>query len=151
MWRDIASALRTYRSALLTAFDTTGFPFSIRCTPVCDQANHRLWITLPADTAILPGKASLLMHSHDEQLWNYREFLIRGTLIKEDGRWSFTPTSACGGPAMHGTLNCIRQLRAMRATAARYLKHRGLPRPSVPWDDIQRLHREAAERGNTSK
>jgi hypothetical protein len=145
MWDDIYQALETHDSAVLTAFDASGFPFSIRCKPVVDRANKRLLVELPNPTEIQPGKAGLLMHSHNDELWDLVQFLLRGTLVRGGDGWYFVPASAHGTPRVPGALDTMRQLRAMRGTADRYLKHRGLPRPEVPWDDIQRLHEEAAD------
>jgi hypothetical protein len=145
MWDEILDGLEQHETALLTGFDEDGFPFSIRCQPTAERKNRRLLIDIPDSARIQPGKASVLMHSHNEELWDLIQFLIRGTLVKTDEGHYFVPASVSGSPRKAGALDAIKTLRAIRRRGNAYLNNRNLPRPEVPWDDIQRFQQRAAE------
>jgi hypothetical protein len=145
MWDEILDALEAHDSALLTGYDEHGFPFSVRCTPMADRKNRRLTIELPASADIQAGRASILMHSHNEELWDLVQFLIRGTLVKASQGHYFVPASTIGSPRKASGLEAIKTLRTVRRRGNAYLKHRNIDRPQVPWDDIHRLQGRAAE------
>ncbi len=146
MWDEILDALEAHDSALLTGFDENGFPFSVRCMPMADRKNRRLTIELPRNAdQIQPGKASLLMHSHNEDLWDLAQFLIRGTLVRTGDGHYFVPASTIGAPRPASGLDAIKTLRTIRHRGNAYLNHRNIERPSVPWDDIHRLQERAEE------
>ena len=145
MWDEILDALEAHDSALLTAYDADGFPFSVRCMPTADRQNRRLNVEIPSAAGIQPGRASILMHSHNEELWDLAQFLIRGTLVKGQNGHYFVPASVSGSPTPPGALAAIKTLRALRQRGNTYLKQRGINRPSVPWDDIDQLQKRAEE------
>ena len=86
MWAEIIRHLYEFESAVLSGLDEEGYPFSGRCRPYPDTSGAEvLKIWLPPGTPVRPGPSSLLCHSHDENLWNLKSFLVRGTLAREDG------------------------------------------------------------------
>jgi hypothetical protein len=145
MWDNILDALELHDTALLNGYDEHGFPFSIRCMPVADRRNRRLWIEIPNGSGIQPGRASILMHSHNEELWDLVQFLIRGTLVKTSEGHYFVPASVNGSPRPAGGMDAIRTLRGIRRRGNAYLEHRNIPRPQVPWDDVKQLQERAQE------
>jgi hypothetical protein len=145
MWDEILRALERYDNAVLTGFDEDGFPFSVRCVPSAQPQEHRIGVEVPQQSGIQPGRASLLMHSHNEELWDLTSVLIRGTLVHSRSGWYLAPASVQGNPEVAGMVEQFKSLFRMRKTAGRYLERRNIDRPKVPWTDIQRLQREAAE------
>jgi len=92
MWAEITKHLYRFESAVLSGLDEAGYPFSVRCRPYPDASGAEvLTVWLPPDTPLRPGPASLLCHSHDENLWNLESFLVRGVLVRDAGGWSFHP------------------------------------------------------------
>lgn len=143
MWDEIVAGLAEHQEAVLTGVDARGYPFSIRCRPVADQARRALHIdALRDDGAIQPGSASLMCHSHNEELWELKAFMIRGDLQRAGEAWLFEPQAYLPGL---GYGNQFRDLMSSRRATRKYLKKRGLPRPSVRWDQITALRKEAEE------
>ena len=80
MWAEFSNFLTTFKSAVITGIDSTGYPMSTRCQVQIDAASQTLRLTMPAGVSIQPGAASLLVHSHDANLWNQRSYMVRGQL-----------------------------------------------------------------------
>jgi hypothetical protein len=138
MWAEITRHLYRFESAVLSGLDEEGYPFSVRCRPYSDVSGAGvLTVWLPPGTPLRPGPASLLCHSHDENLWNLESFLLRGHLVKDAGGWSFEPGQFIPGAGIGGHLGKIRFLTGSRRRARRYLEQRGLARPRIPWDEIK--------------
>ena len=137
MWAEITKHLYQFESAVLSGLDEEGYPFSVRCRPYPDTFGPDvLTVWLPPGTPIRPGPASLLCHSHDENLWNLKSFLVRGVLLRDAGGWTFEPGQFIPGAGIGGMPAMIRFLAGSRRNAGRYLKKRGLKRPHIPWDEI---------------
>jgi hypothetical protein len=137
MWAEISRHLYQFESAVLSGLDEEGYPFSVRCRPYTDVSGAGvLTVWLPPGTPVQPGPASLLCHSHDENLWNLKSFLVRGDLVKDVGGWSFEPSRFIPGTGIGGLPAMIRFLFNSRRNASRYLQERNLARPSIPWDEI---------------
>jgi hypothetical protein len=141
-------ALRRFQSFVLTGVDPAGYPISLRCQPQVDSDTMVLRVTAPAWFDVRPGPASLMSHSHDEQLWNLQGFLARGTLERTGDTLAFRPTSfavnAGGGP-----LDVLRLMRDTRRAAAAYLRRRNLARPRIPWDKVEAA-KKLANRGRST-
>jgi hypothetical protein len=136
MWDDIVRNLADFPTAVLTAVDDTGYPFSVRCTPEPDDSTQTLRFHLPEGTGIRVGPAGLLCHRHDEQLWNLKSFLVPGNLERDARGWMLRPRRFVPGAGIGGLLGLLRFVRAGRRRTRRYLEKRGLARPTVPWDRI---------------
>lgn len=136
MWAEITDHLYGFESAVLSGLDKAGYPFSVRCRPYPDKSGAEvLTVWLPPGVPIRPGPASLLCHSHDENLWSLESFLVRGVLYKDAGGWSFEPGQFIPGAGIGGLLGKIRFFTGSRRRAHHYLQKRGLALPSIPWDD----------------
>jgi hypothetical protein len=146
MWDKILDALERHDDAVLTGYDEEGFPFSVRCAPSADWRNRRLLVDVPASSGIQPGRASILMHSHNEELWELVQFLVRGTLVKTKEGYYFVPAHVNGSPRPAAGLDPLRTMKAIRRRGNAYLNKRGIPRPEVPWNDIHRLQERARQR-----
>lgn len=85
--------------------------------------------------------ANLLVHGHDDQLGRLRQSGLVGTLETRDEHVVLRPTRLLAGAGAESTtpLSLARTLRRLRGTTQRYLDHRGLSRPSVPWAEYRRL------------
>ncbi|HLH24714.1 MAG TPA: hypothetical protein VK066_19505 [Chloroflexota bacterium] len=136
MWVKLVRELGRYDSAVLTGLDAAGYPYSVRCQPDPDAASQTLRVRLAAETPLQPGPASLLCHRHDEVLWNQRSFLARGRLVRQGDAWMFQPTQLVPGIGVEGVKGLVRFVITARRNARRYLAARHLPRPRIPWADI---------------
>jgi hypothetical protein len=144
MWAEISEKVSKFESLVLTGLDQDGFPFSLRCRPQADPVRQRFLLDVPAGIPIQQGRASLLGHSHNEQMWNLKSFLVRGRLEEKDGVWALYPEGYFSGDAASPG-EMFKKLRQARGTSKRYLEQRGLSRPKIPWDEIRRLWAEAKE------
>ena len=81
------------------------------------------------------------MHGHDDQLGRLRQSGLVGTLESRDEHVVLRPTRVLAGAGAESTtpVSLARTLRRLRRTTQRYLDHRGLSRPTVPWAEYRRL------------
>jgi hypothetical protein len=145
VWDEILDALELHDSALLSGCDANGFPFNVRCVPTAETRTRRIALDIPDQAGIVPGKASLLMHSHDEELWNLAQFLVRGTLVRTAEGCYFVPASTSGSPRPSSMIEGMKNLWAMRKRANSYMRRRGIDRPKVPWDEVRTLQDRAEQ------
>lgn len=143
MWPEIRRYLARFPSAVLTALDSAGFPFSIRCNPCIDDELAALRLAIPTGLDLQPGPASILCHSHNPFLWNLRSFLVRGSLERVDGSYVFRPLRFVPGIGVDGLVGMVRFATSKRRAADRYLRDRGLQRPTVRWDQLKRIQADA--------
>ena len=136
MWNEFAKFFPTFKSAVLTGFDATGYPVSLRVQPQLDATRQVVRLTIPAGVEVRAGNASLLMHSHDDTLWNQRSYMLRGQLQQTDAGWQLQPESYTPGMGVHGIRGLIGFVRNARRNAAQYLQKRNLARPKIPWEQI---------------
>lgn len=146
MWDEIEKYLPTFPSAVLNALDAEGRPYSVRCRPGIERSERLLRLDLAAESALRPGPASLLCHSHDERLWNLNSFLVRGRLDRTENGRTFVAERFVPGGGIGGPLGTVKAFVGMRRTATRYLRKRGLPRPPIPWNEIEALKGKAQRR-----
>lgn len=120
-------------AAVLTAVDPSGYPVSTVCRPVPSPDGSHLVVVAPDWFEFVDGPASLSAHSHDDKLWNMREFLAKGS-VRRGSTAEFTPISFT--VLVTGKIS-LRFLRDTRRAAATHLRRRGLARPTIPWDVIE--------------
>lgn len=125
-----------HSSAVLSLLDADGVPLLHRTGSVRRPDGYA--VTVPPDASVVPGRAGLLVHRHNDKLAGIQQTLVRGDLIQDNGSWVLRPTSVTQ-PAGRGPRDTLATLRKCRATAARYLSRRGLSRPAVPWPDYRAL------------
>jgi hypothetical protein len=138
--------LAHFPSAVLTGRDSEGYPLSLRCQPKVDLGRHVLRVSVLPTLPLEAGPAGLLCHEHDERLAHQRSFLVRGTLTREGEEWLFQPVEIIPGLGFGGPLGMLRFIRDARLAAYRYLAHRQLKRPRIPWDDINAVKARAKEK-----
>jgi len=143
MWTEIEKYLPQFESSVLNARDAEGYPYSVRCRPEQDRPAGVLRIDSAEETNLQPGPASLLCHNHDEELWNQRIFLLRGELEEAGEGHVFRPEKFIPSIGIGGPIGVMRTLLGMRKASAAYLKRRGLPRPRIPWAEIEAVKKEA--------
>ena len=131
--------LRSFRDAVLTGINAQGYPVSVRCHPQVDKTEQVLRVHLPADIQILPGPAGLLCHSHDAKLWHLKSFVLQGTLEHQKDISLFHVQRFLPGINMPGSPGPLTILMYARSTMKQILRKRGLPQPSIPWDQIKQL------------
>lgn len=131
----VRGALARFPDAVLTGRDADGAPVSVRCRPVPDGGRLRI----PGAPGVDPvaGPASLLAHSHDENLWTLRSVVVRGELAVHGDTWVLTPSAVVPGTGLAGPLGDLRAFVAARRRAGRWLARRGLPRPRIPWEHFR--------------
>lgn len=122
------SVLKAYSSAVLGGGDSGGVPQLLRVHPRPGEGGYR--VDLPADTAIVPGPASLLVHRHDALLANGSFALVRGELTGGPGEWLLVPSRLV---VPFDPAKAVAGLRRTRRSAKSYLAHRGLRRPKIDW------------------
>ena len=153
MWADISRYLPKFNSAVLSGLDTAGRPFSVRCHTQADSANQVLRLQTDAvgfaqwAAPLEPGPACLLFHKHDDRLWNLLSFVVRGTLERNEQGWALRPVQFIPGVGIGGLMSYVRFLVDGRRTTNRYLRKRGLARPSIPWHEWQEVFDQAKEAG----
>jgi hypothetical protein len=123
-----ASVLGAYASAVLGGGDAGGAPSLLRVHPRPGEGGYR--VELPADTALVPGPASLLVHRHDDLLADARFALVRGELTGGPGEWLLVPSRLI---EPFDAAKAVSGLRRTRRAAKSYLAHRGLRRPRIDW------------------
>ena len=134
MWAEIEKNLATFETGVLNARDAVGYPYSVRCRPWPDHQAGVVRLGPVAGQEIQPGPAGLLCHSHNEELWDLKVFLVRGTVERTEDGLIFRPERAVTGTGLRAV---VRMLVGARKAAAAYLKKRGLERPQIPWDEIE--------------
>jgi prepilin-type N-terminal cleavage/methylation domain-containing protein len=72
--------------------------------PRIDPFERVLPVEIPGGTPVQPGPASLLCHRHDENLWNLKSLLVRGTLTRGGGGWIFRPERFVPGAGIGGPM-----------------------------------------------
>ncbi len=134
MWAELEKNLAAFETAVLNSTDPDGYPYSVRCRPRQDPSAGVLRFDLAGGEAVRPGPASLLCHTHDEELWNQKVFLLTGRLEGVGRERVFRPERPIGGIGFRAA---ARMLVGARKTTKAYLKKRGLARPRIPWDEVE--------------
>ncbi|WP_433828051.1 pyridoxamine 5'-phosphate oxidase family protein [Actinoplanes sp. CA-015351] len=134
-----AEALASFDSVVLTAVDESGAPVLLRTTVTAEEGGYR--VAVPGDVPVAAGPAGLLVHRHDDKLWNLYNASVRGELVADQGGWLLRPERLVEPGARHkaGALDQLRILRATRAATKNYLNRRGLARPSIPWAEYRTI------------
>lgn len=138
MWPNIRKHTAPFASAVLTGLDAEGYPFSVRCIPTFDDNEQVLRIAPAAGEHVTAGQASLLFHSHNDQLWDLQIVQVLGTLEARGEAWAFRPERLLGDGG--SAWKAIQMIVGARRTTRRYLAKRGLARPRIPWDRIRSLY-----------
>ena len=101
MWnKELVACARAYTSGVLTLVQESGYPLSVRCTPIFDDAAEIVTLPdLPPITTGAQGKACLLFHRHKADLSGQYELMIKGELTNDDGAITFRPTGSSQGQA----------------------------------------------------
>lgn len=141
MWADLVAALGQFDDAVVSSVGPDGYPVSVRVRLQPEADTQRLLLADGLPDGLAAGPASVLCHSHDQQLWHLRSVLVRGVLEQSEHGWALRPTAVVPGNGMAGALGDARTFLAARRRAARYLTHRALQRPAVPWGDVTALRR----------
>jgi hypothetical protein len=143
MWPEIVKSLGKFPSAVLTGVDRDGYPFSMRCNPQIDESRRVLHILRADDSRIQPGRANLLCHSHNEQLWDLKSFQVLGRIDETEQSWIFHPERFIPGTGLEGQVGQMKGLFKARQDAAKYLQKHGLARPRINWEEYEKVKKEA--------
>lgn len=137
-----ADLLARFSTAVLGTVDATGAPHLTRTTVTAAPDGFEVH---PAEEAeATEGPASLLVHRHDEKLSGLYNALVCGRLSAPgDGRRLLVPERVIEPNGTGRARDAVRLLRTTRKATQRYLERRGLDRPTVPWNEYQRLARES--------
>jgi hypothetical protein len=138
VWGEAAKWVGKFAEGVVTAVDVRGYPVSVRQTSLpYDAASGVMAVVMPDALQAQPGPASLLVHTHDDLLWNQQAAQLRGRLERGDAGWRFVTTS-------FEPPSIWKQLRGIGRSATSYLARRGLPRPPVDYAAIERLWERAS-------
>jgi hypothetical protein len=141
--------LSDFESIVPTGIDAEGYPYGVRNRPRIDPFERALLVDIRLETPVGPGPASLLCHRHDENLWNLKSLLVRGTLVRGDGEWTFRPERFVPGAGIRGA-DGDGALRRGRAQDGRALPGEAWSgTPAYPLGRDQR-DQSADQRGTTS-
>lgn len=141
---DLAAILQEYPSAVISGVGQDGYPLSLRCNPLLDQSQAVLKIQLPANLPLADGEASLLCHSHNEQLFDLRSVTIEGRLEKAGDIWQFHATKVTQIMGRSKFLEFIEDvILKPRRNTRKYLKKANLPRPKIAWARLKALAAES--------
>ncbi|MFC4066916.1 pyridoxamine 5'-phosphate oxidase family protein [Actinoplanes subglobosus] len=134
-----AEVLDSFGSVVLTAVDPAGAPVLLRTTVGAEPGGYR--ITVPDGVKLAAGPAGLLVHRHDDRLWNLYNANVRGELTADGDGWLLKPDRLVepGARSRPSALDQFRILRETKAATRRYLQRRGLPRPVIPWADYRAI------------
>ncbi|GAA0274635.1 hypothetical protein GCM10010302_10270 [Streptomyces polychromogenes] len=132
-----AEQLGRLPSAVLAARDASGAPVLARTRPRPTRSGYL--VEVPADCAVEPGPASLLVHRHDALLNHMYNALVRGDLRHTDEGWLLTPSTVIEPMGSGRASDALRVLRQTKRSTDRYLRRRGLRRPKVQWDRFRAL------------
>jgi hypothetical protein len=133
MWDNLKHQIQSFSSAVLTTRDATGYPVSVRTSCVIDDQRQAVGVTMPAAVDAQAGPASLLLHRHNEQLWDLRIVVVRGELVHHGDAWVFRPQPRPPDPS------AFRMILNYRKAANAYVRKRGLARPRIPWDRLKAI------------
>ena len=148
---DALRQLSTFPSAVLATCDPDGAP-RLRGVRVTGSAGDELALDVPEpDDELRPGPASLLAHSHDEQLWSLRSVGVVGELLAGGQRWTFHPERIVGDSGRASPVAILRQMRGLRGTARAYLERRSLERPQIPWPAVRALKSDVSAGGTEQR
>jgi Pyridoxamine 5'-phosphate oxidase len=136
---DALQGLAAFPSAVLGTRDADGMPrlARVRATGPADGA--ALALDAHGADGLRPGPASLLAHSHDEELSSQRSVAVLGELSGPGTGWTFAPQRVIPGMGDTSPLTMFRTVRDLRRTARGYLERRSLTRPEIPWSDVRQL------------
>ncbi|MFG2635962.1 hypothetical protein ACGFX8_19085 [Streptomyces sp. NPDC048362] len=134
-----ARLIARYPTAVLGAGDAYRSPLLARVRPRVTADGFA--IPASALEGAAPGRASLLVHRHDELLGGMHNALIRGDLVSDGDGWTLVPRRVVEPTGSGRRRDALRTLRAARRSTARYLREHELRRPRVRWDDFQALAR----------
>jgi len=137
MWDEIEKYLPMFETAVLNFADSEGYPYSIRCRPAPDRPAGVLRLGHTQGNGLRAGPASLLCHSHDDNTWNQKIFVLRGRLEEVEGGWAFRPEKFIPSMGIGSVLDMVHAVIGMRRSAKSYLEKRSLSRPRVPWGEIE--------------
>jgi hypothetical protein len=143
MWPKLRQCLAQFPTTVITGLDAAGYPISFRCTPQADDARQVLIVSVPSGVSVQPGPAGLLCHSHNDELWDLKNFAAQGRLEQDAGRWVFQPHRLLLGAGTSGPFGDFQLLINSRRAAQAYLTKRNLPRPVIPWAEIKALRAAA--------
>lgn len=132
-----AAQVASFPSAVLSVLDASGTPLLLRTQPQVGKTGFT--VDIDNEFGILPGRASLLVHRHDEQLNSLRSALVVGKIHNSRDGWQFVSRKVVEPAASERKLETCRTLVNARRAAARYLKRRNLPRPDIEWKEFQKL------------
>jgi hypothetical protein len=141
VWSEAAKELAKFQEAVLTALDPAGYPVSVRqMAPRYDPATGEFTVAWPSGLSVSEGPATVLCHSHDEELRNIKQMQIKGRLERRADQWIFISTAFRQPPGSQlGVL--WRLAHDMRRAGRRYLDRRGLEMPTVNWKALRALRR----------
>lgn len=139
MWANAATQVAKFSEGVLTAVDANGYPVSVRQLALpYDATDGSMPVTLPDALGAVEGPANLLCHFHDDKLWDMRAIQLKGRLERRGDTWVFVTTSFTP-PSM------LQMIRGVQRSTQSYLDKRGLAKPQVAFDVINKLWERAKQ------
>ncbi|MFL1446326.1 pyridoxamine 5'-phosphate oxidase family protein [Nocardiopsis protaetiae] len=133
-----AALLEAFPSAVLGAPDTDGNPLLARVLPRATADGFAIDAADVPD-GVVPGRAALLVHRHDDVLKDMHNAAVRGELRAEGDRWLLVPDKVLEPTGTGRLSGAFRVLRDARRATARHLEKKGTARPRIEWDRFLEL------------
>ncbi|HEY5882683.1 MAG TPA: pyridoxamine 5'-phosphate oxidase family protein [Nakamurella sp.] len=140
----LSRQLPGFTSAVLGTVGPGEMPELRRVTLRADRATGTFLVDGPDVGAASSGPASLLLHRHDDLLWNQQQVVATGTLTRSADRCLFRPERVLPNQFPKNPVEMGRVLVRARRAAHRYLEHRGLDRPAIDWAAHRACEHDAA-------
>jgi hypothetical protein len=138
-YAEVVRRLPTYRSAVLGVQRGDDLPSLRRVQVAVDAGARTFRLEDPTGEPLSAGPASLLLHRHNDRLWDLHNFVVLGELAHHDDGWVFVPTRFVRGSDGLDPVAVVRAVWQMRRSADRYLSRRKLDRPQIDWDEFKRV------------
>jgi hypothetical protein len=142
----VARRLPGFGDAVLAfvAGDESDRPELRRVRAAADAGTGRLILdSADGGTLCVPsGNATLLLHSHDDELTDQRLLNVVGVLEWDGDSVTLRPDRVVDAAEAVGPLATLRVLRRLHRSTDAYLQRRGLTRPAVPWQEYVQLQAE---------
>lgn len=130
MWQQAAKWLQRFPESVLTAISADGYLVGVRQTSRSNDAGTgEMPVSFPRDLVAMPGRANVLAHQHDENLWNLNAIQIKGLMEVRGAGRVFLRTSFNNPPSFGQLRSLWRPQKDLQRSVDRYLAKRGFGAP----------------------
>nr|WP_217808795.1 pyridoxamine 5'-phosphate oxidase family protein [Nocardia donostiensis] len=138
MWVQLTDALTRYPSAVFTAQDEEGYPYSARAYVSQPNTAPSLHVHTEQPFRGVRGPANLLWHRHDGHSGEMAALLVAGIATGEGQDWTFTPERMPGllPSGRHEPASFEEWIEDGRRRSAAYMEKSGIAAPTIDWAEL---------------